>query len=171
MAEPPPPHREPLLALDLDEKGQESNAMDTVEHTDVLRGVFPTFCLDVLCKRGFALRDRITDCLGFIADPDAVKTGALMDIRMLWGCFWPVAGIGRFERESAECWSVERRLKFIAVSVRSRRWPRASSTAIDQPISHQAVPGEPRQPPAPRRLVPPPGPAHSLSKSPVLSRQ
>ena len=61
----------------------------------------------------------MTDCLGFIADPDAVKTGALMDIRMAWG-FWPVAGIGRFERESAECWSVERRLKFIVVSARSR---------------------------------------------------
>jgi hypothetical protein len=51
--------------------------------TNALRGVFPTFCLDVLCKRGFAFRDRMTDCLGFIADPDAVNTGAFMDIRML----------------------------------------------------------------------------------------
>jgi len=73
------------------------------------------FCFDVLCKRGFALRERMTDCLGFTADPDAVKTGAFMDIRMPWGCFRPVAGIGRFERESAECWRVERRLKFIVV--------------------------------------------------------
>lgn len=87
--------------------------MDLAKCTDALRGVFPMFCLDVLCKRGFALRERMTDCLGFIDDPDVVKTGALTDIRMPWGCFWPVAGIGRFERESAECWSVERRLKFI----------------------------------------------------------
>jgi len=61
--------------------------MRPVECADALRGVFPMFCLDVLCKRGFALRDRMTDCLGFIVDPDAVKTGALMDIRMAWGCF------------------------------------------------------------------------------------
>lgn len=61
--------------------------MNLVKHTDVFRGVFPTFCLDVLCKRGFTLRERTTDCLGFIADPDAVKTGALTDIRMPWSCF------------------------------------------------------------------------------------
>lgn len=61
------------------------------------------------------MRERMTDCLGFIADPDAVKTGAFTDIRMPWGCFRPVVGIGRFERESAECWRVERRLKFIVV--------------------------------------------------------
>jgi hypothetical protein len=78
-----------------------------------LRGVFPTFCLDVLCKRGFVLRDRIAGCLGFIADPDPVNTGAFIDIRIPWGCFGALAGIGRFERDSAGCWSVERRLKFI----------------------------------------------------------
>lgn len=53
----------------------------------------------------------MTDCLGLIADPDAANTGAFMDIRM--GGFCPVVGIGRFERESAECWSVERRFGFI----------------------------------------------------------
>ena len=61
--------------------------MNLAERTDTLRGVFPTFCLDVLCKRGFALSERMTDCLGFIADPDAVKTGGLIDIRIPWGCF------------------------------------------------------------------------------------
>jgi len=76
----------------------------------------------------------MTDCLGFIADPDAVKTGALMDIRMPWGCFWPVAGMGRFERESAECCSVERRLKFIVVLARSRRW-RARDASVQPPRS------------------------------------
>ena len=101
------------------------------------------FCLDALCKRGFALSDRMTDCLGFIADPDAVKTGALMDIRMAWVCFWPVAGIGRFERESAECWSVERRLKFIVVSADrdgDGQETRRFDPAIDFPITMRQSP-------------------------------
>lgn len=113
--------------------------MSTVKYTDDLRGVFPMFCLDVLCKRGFALRDRITDCLGFIADPDVVNTGALIDIRMLWGCLCPVVGIGRFERESAECWSVERRLKFIGSELgrdgggRETRWFDCDRSADHRP--------------------------------------
>lgn len=78
-------------------------AADPFNCTNVLRGVFPTFCLDVLCKRGFVLRDRITECLGFIADPDALNTGAFIDIRMAWGWFCPAVGMGRLERESAEC--------------------------------------------------------------------
>lgn len=88
------------------------------------------------------MRDRITDCLGFIADPDAVKTGALMDIRTLWGCFWPVVGIGRFERESAECWSVERRLKFIVVSTRSRRWRARGASVQPRSISRSSAAGQ-----------------------------
>ena len=53
---PPPPHIEPLLTLPLRRK-RVSEAMERIpwEHTNALRGVFPTFCLDVLCKRGFAL--------------------------------------------------------------------------------------------------------------------
>lgn len=56
--------------------------MNVGKCTDCLRGVLPMFCLDVLCKRGFVLKDRMTDCLGFIADPDGLKTGAFIDIRM-----------------------------------------------------------------------------------------
>jgi hypothetical protein len=82
IAEPPPPQVEPLLALFLNRKGQESNAVKLVKCTNALRGVLPTFCLDVLCKRGFVLSVRITDCLGFIADPDGLNTGAFMDIRI-----------------------------------------------------------------------------------------
>ena len=82
-AEPPPPHWEPLLVLFLDGKGQGDDTIHVSKCADDLRGVFPTFCLDALCKRGFTLRDRMTDCLGFIVDPDVVNAGAFMDIRML----------------------------------------------------------------------------------------
>ena len=66
-AEPPPPHIEPLLTLLLSRKSQRGDEANLVEYTNVLRGVFPTFCLDVLCKRGFALGCRREDCLGFIS--------------------------------------------------------------------------------------------------------